>query len=183
MSPVDLVDKVLALVAMLVVVRPIVASSLGTAGQVSWRRWAALGAGGAGALAAVVGLLVVRKLVLSEEAFYLPTALGGALTGFGGMLGVAVLLARRPPGGGMSEDAAIHHATLAGAMAAFLAAPVLVLGLLGLTRLGRACLPWTVTQGRWIRAAEGVVLLALCLLPRGATVGGLRQAVSLFGSS
>jgi hypothetical protein len=56
---------------------------------------------------------------------------------------------------------------------------MLVLGLLGTTRLLRATLPWTVTRGRWWRALEGLAVLALMAVPRDGEVGGLRVATDL----
>ena len=174
----DLADQLAALVAMLVAIRPIVRSAVGGTGRASPKRMIVLAGGAAAALTSVLGLLILRVLVLNEDVFYLPTALGGTLAAFGGMLGVGVLLARRAPDG-MSEDQAIHYATLAGAMSVYLAAPMIVLGLLGATRLLRAALPWTVTQARWWRAVEGVALLALMAVPRDDLVGGLRAPTDL----
>ena len=178
MDPWHLADRLAALVAMFVAIRPIVRSAAGSSGRVSWKRIAVLVGGAGAALTSVLGLLILRVIVLREEVFFLPTALGGTLTAFGGLLGVAVLLARREPEG-MTEDQAIHYATLGAAMSVYLAAPMLILGLLGATRLLRAILPWTVTQGRWWRALEGLALLALMAIPRGGEVGGLRAPTDL----
>jgi hypothetical protein len=170
---IGLVDRVLAVVAMLVAIRPLMRGALGSRSHLSWKRCVVLLAGGCGALLGVVGLLVVRAHLLGDPQF-LPTALGATLVFFGGMLGVSTLMAGRGPTG-LSEDAAIRYVTQAGAMFLYLAAPAVTLGLLGLTRLLRATAPWTVAPSqRWAPILEGVLLLVLVAVPRDETVGGLR---------
>jgi hypothetical protein len=186
MTTVGLIDKILAVAGMLAAIGPVVRSSIGSTGSVSWRRVVVMAAGGLFALFAVTGLLLVRYRVMSEDVVYWPTWLGGTLAFFGGMLGVATLFAGRLPADkgvtGMTEDAAIRNATLAVAMSVYLAAPAPVLAVLALTRLLRAGLPWTLAQARWASVAEGTVLALLCLLTRDETVGGLRQVSGLLGS-
>lgn len=168
-----LVDRVLAAAAMLVAIRPLMRGALGSRSHLSWKRCVVLIGGGLTALLGVVGLLVVRTVFLGEQQF-LPTAFGATLTFFGGMLGVSTLMAGRGEKG-LSEDAAIRYVTQAAAMFLYLAAPRVTLGLLGLTRLLRATVPWSVTtHPRWAPIFEGVVLLALVAVPRDETIGGLR---------
>jgi hypothetical protein len=168
-----LVDRVLAATAMLVAIRPLMRGALGSRSHLSWKRCVVLVGGGLTALLGVVGLLVVRARFLGEPQF-LPTTLGATLTFSGGMLGVATLMAGRGPKG-LSEDAAIRYVTQAAAMFLYLAAPRLTLALLGLTRLLRATVPWSLTaQPRWAPIIEGLVLLALVAVPRDETIGGLR---------
>jgi hypothetical protein len=172
-----LADRVLAVAAMLVSIRPLLAGSTTSSGRLSWRRGLVLGAGGTAAAVALVGLLALEAALLGRT-FYLPSLLGGALAFFGGMLGVATLLVGRPPAG-LTEDAALRNATLALAMTVYVAAPAAALAFLGLTRLARGVLPWTVTRARWVELLEGAVLLLLCLVPRDPTLGGLRFASDL----
>jgi len=168
-----LVDRVLAAVALLVAIRPLMRGALGSRSHLSWKRCVVLAGGGLTALLGVVGLLVVRARFLGEPQ-YLPSLPGSVLTVAGGMLGVATLMAGRGPIG-LSEDAAIRYVTQAAAMFAYLAAPRAALALLGLTRLLRATVPWSVTaRPRWASIIEGVVLLALVAVPRDPTIGGLR---------
>ena len=62
----------------------------------------------------------------------------------------------------MTEQHAIRCATQAAAMALYVAAPVLAAAALGVTRLSRAALPWTLVRMRWRGALEAALLLALC---------------------
>ena len=174
------VDALLAVVAMLVSIRPLMRGALGSRSHVSWRRGGFLVAGGLSAWIGVVGLLALRAQFLGE-AFYLPTWLGGTLAFFGGMLGASTVLAGRGPQG-MSESQALRLATQAAAMTIYLAAPLLALGGLGGTRLLRACLPFTYVRTRWMGVAEGVTLLLLCLVPRDGDLGGLRRVAPVFGA-
>lgn len=180
-----LVDKVAAVAAMLVAIRPVISACKGSDGRLSWRRSLVLAAGGLFALAAVTGLLVVRLLVLDEPNLFLPTRLGGTLSFFGGMLGLATVLAGRPSAGGASirltEDSAIRHAVLAAAMSVYAAAPTLAAAAAGITWMGRALLPWTPSEPRWARIVEGGLMLLLCVVPRDGTVGGLRAVSGLLG--
>jgi hypothetical protein len=175
-----LVDRGLAVLAMLVSIRPLLRGALGGRSHVSWKRGVVLVGAGLAALVGVVGLLALRARLL-DDPFFLPTWFGGTLAWFGGMLGVAMLIASRPPEG-LSEDTAIRYATQAAAMCLYVAAPQLTLVLLGLTRLLRASLPWTVSERRWLRLVEGLALLALSAVPREPTLGGLRQAVASLGA-
>jgi hypothetical protein len=174
-----LVDRLLAVAAMLTAIRPLLHGSVGPRSHVSWKRCLVLLAGGLAALLGVVGLLLVWALLLGRT-LYAPTWLGGTLAAFGGMLGVATLIVRRGADG-LTEDAAIRYATQAAAMCLYLAAPHLALLGLGLTRTLRALLPWTVTQHRWLHVAEGLVLISLIFVPRDETLGGLRFQVPGFG--
>ncbi|MHC5209394.1 MAG: hypothetical protein ACYTG2_01590 [Planctomycetota bacterium] len=175
MTGIGLVDRLLAVAAMLTAIRPLLHGSVGPRSHVSWKRCLVLLAGGVSALLGVVGLLLVWALLL-DRPLYAPSWFGGTLAVFGGMLGVATLIVRRGPDG-LSEDAAIRYATQAVAMCLYLAAPRVALLGLGLTRALRAVLPWTVTEHRWVRLAEGVILIALILVARDATLGGLRFQV------
>ncbi|HTE06197.1 MAG TPA: hypothetical protein VK824_08375 [Planctomycetota bacterium] len=167
-----IIDRVLAVVAMLVAIRPLLAGSLGSRSHLSWKRSVVLLFGGGSALVGAVGLLALRNVLFGEH-FYLPSWLGGTLAFFGGMLGVSTLIAGRGPNG-LSEDSALRSATQAVAMVLYVAAPRPTLALLGLTRLLRSALPWTVSEKRGWRVVEGLVLLALCLIPRDESLGGLR---------
>ena len=174
-----MVDRLVAVIAMLLALRRLARGVLGSRSHVSWRRLSALAGGGCTAVLVCVGILALRSQVL-EEPFFLPRALGLTLTFFGGMLGVSAILAGRAPRG-MTEDAAIRSATQAVAMSIYVAAPLATLGFLGLTSATRALLPWTGAQGRWWRVLEGAVLLGLCFVPRDATLGGLRGVAQLPG--
>jgi hypothetical protein len=176
-----LVDRLLAVAAMLTAIRPLLHAAVGPRSHVSWRRCLVLLTGGLAALLGAVGLLLVWALLLGLP-LYAPTWLGGTLAVFGGTLGVATLIVRRGTDG-LTEDAAIRYATQAVAMCLYLAAPRVALLGLGLTRTLRALLPWTVTDRRWLRAAEGVVMLLLVFVPRDATLGGLRFQVPGFDAS
>jgi len=176
--PIDLalgtgiVDRALAVLAMLVSIRPLLAGSLGNRSHLSWKRSVVLLFGGGSALVGAVGLLALRNVIFGEP-FYLPSLLGGTLAFFGGMLGVSTLIAGRGPTG-LSEDSALRSATQAVAMVLYVAAPRPALALLGATRLLRSALPWTVSERRGWRIVEGLALLALCFVPRDASLGGLR---------
>ena len=168
-------DRILAVGAMLVSIRPLLRGALGARSHVSWKRAVVLAAGGLAALVGVLGLLAIRARLLGGP-FYVPTWFGGTLAAFGGMLGVSTLVARRGPAG-LSEDQAIRFAVQAAAMSLYLAAPGVALAFLGGTRLLRALLPWTSGGRRWPRAVEGLVLLGLAFVPRtDAALGGLRVA-------
>lgn len=177
-----LVDRLLAVTAMLMTLRVVLRGASGPSSHPSWRRLAVLGAGALAGPVGTVGLLALRFQVFGDDPFYLPDVLGVALAAFGGLLGVATLLARRADGGppepnqrGLTEDQAIAHATLAGAMIVYVALPVVALGFLGLTRLLRAALPFTVDRHRSRHVVEGLVLIGLAAVPREYTLGGLRQ--------
>ncbi len=165
---------------MLASIRPVLRGALSASSHVSWPRALALLAGALASTTWTVGLLALRSYLVADQVFLLPNGLGLALAAFGGMLGVATLLAPRGEDG-MSEREAIRFATQAGAMALYVAAPALAAAALGLTRLLRATLPWTLVRMRWRSTAEGALLLALCAghvlqgLPLGVLgTGGLR---------
>lgn len=168
-----LVDRLLAVAAMLTAIRPLVQGVLGPRSHVSWRRALFVGAGGCSATLGVVGLLALRTLALGEP-FYVPDWLGIALAFSGGMLGASTVLAGRAPDG-MTEDRALRTATQAVAMTLYVAAPFLTLLALGVTRLGRGLFPWTVARARWSQLIEGLVLVALAFVVRDPTLGGLRR--------
>jgi len=160
---------------MLASLRPILLGAMSSPSHVSWQRVLALLAGAVASYTWTVGLLALRSYLFEEQPFLLPNELGTALTAFGGMLGVASLMARRGAGG-MTEQHAIRCATQAAAMALYVAAPVLAAAALGLTRLLRATMPWTLVRTRWRGTLEAVLLLALCaghLLAQGAPFGSL----------
>jgi hypothetical protein len=167
-----IVDRVLAVAAMLVSIPPLLRGSLGSRSHLSWKRCVVLLAGGASALVGVVGLLALRHVIFSE-AFYLPSWLGGTLAFFGGMLGVSTLIAGRGPSG-LTEDMALRYATQAVAMVLYVAAPGPALLALGGTRLLRGALPWSPVRHRHWRLLEGTALLLLCFVPREPSLGGLR---------
>lgn len=179
MSWEGLADRVLAVLAMLISIRPLLRGSFGARSHVSIKRAVVLIWGGMAALVGAVGLLALRTQVLGE-AFFLPTWMGGSLAFFGGMLGVSTLMARRGSDG-LTEDHAIRYATQAAAMSIYVAVPVGALLILGVTRTARAVFPWTVSERRWWRVAEGVVLLLLCAVPREPTLGGLRALATGLG--
>lgn len=170
------VDALLAVVAMLTALRPLLRGALGSDGGLSWRRALVLAGGGLASLMAVVGLAALEHHFLGR-AFWLPTWLGGSLAWFGGMLGTSTLLSPRGPKG-LDESGALRVATQSLSMTFYIVEPLVSLGFLGATRLLRACLPWTIVRRRWLGIAEGLVLLALCLLPRDETLGGLRREVA-----
>jgi hypothetical protein len=173
-----LVDRVLIVAAMLSAIRPLLHGAVGPRSRISWKRCLVLLSGGLAALLGLVGLLLVLAL-LFDRPLYAPTWLGGTLAVFGGMLGVATLIVRRGADG-LSEDGAIRYATQAVAMCIYVGAPHVALLGLGLTRMLRAVMPWTVTQQRWLRVAEGLALLALIFVSRDETLGGLRFQVQGF---
>lgn len=177
-----LADRMLAVIAMLVAIRPLLRGSLGERSHISVKRAVVLLWGGLTALVGVVGLLALRTQLLGEP-FYLPTWMGGCLAFFGGMLGVSTLMARRNSSGGLTEDHAIRYATQAAAMSIYVATPIGALLLLGVTRTARSAMPWTVSQHRWLRLAEGLLLLGLCLVPREPTLGGLRALATGLGGA
>lgn len=175
-----IVDRLLAIVAMLVAIRPLVRGVIGSGGDVSVRRVAMLVGGGVSAVVAAVGLLAVKELVFGEgggaTSFFVPSWFGGTLAFFGGMLGTSTLLAPRGPGG-MSEDDAIRYAAQAVAMWTYLAAPRVTLVALGIVRLSRGSVPWSNMSLRWPRVVEGVALFGLAFVPRDALLGGLLTEV------
>ncbi len=158
---------------MVTAVRPILRGTLGARSHLAWKRAAVLGIGGISAIVGAVGLMALRSL-LFDATFMVPTGLGATLAFFGGMLGMATVLAPRGAEG-LSEDSAIRHATQALAMGLYVVAPRLTLLGLGGTRLARAALPWTVARARWLSVAEGLALVLLTLIPREETLGGLLQ--------
>lgn len=172
-----LVDELLAVTAMLVSIRPILRGLHGSSSQISWRRVSVLLGGGLGSWVGVVGLMALEAHFLGRG-FYLPTWLGGTLAFFGGMLGASTLMAPRGEKG-MSEPQALRGATQSVTMTFYLAEPLVSLGFLGVTRLLRAIFPWTLVRTRWVGVIEGLVLLALCLVPRDDTHGGLRRPAQL----
>jgi hypothetical protein len=175
-----LTDRLLAVMAMLVAIRPLLRGSFGARSHISAKRAVVLLWGGLAALVGAVGILALRTQVLGEP-FYLPTWMGGCLAFTGGMLGVSTLMARRGAGG-LTEDHAIRYATQAAAMSIYVATPTGALLLLGVTRTARALLPWTTSEHRWWRLTEGLALLALCLVPRESTLGGLRSVATALGA-
>jgi hypothetical protein len=172
-----LVDELVAVVAMLASIRPILSGLQGSSNQLSWRRTSVLLGGGLGSWVGVVGLMALEVHFMGRG-FYLPTWLGGTLAFFGGMLGASTLMAPRGERG-MSEPQALRVATQSVAMTFYLAEPVVSLGFLGVTRLLRASMPWTLVRTRWVGVIEGLALLALCLVPRDETHGGLRRPAQL----
>lgn len=170
-------DRILAALAMLATIGPLMRGALGGRSHVSWRRALFLALGGLAAWIGVVGLLALAALFLDRPLF-LPTWMGGTLAVAGGMLGAATVLAGRGEAG-MSEALALRLATQAAAMVLYLAVPRSALLGLGLTRLLRACLPFTLVRTRWLGVVEGLVLLALAAAPRDETLGGLRREVVL----
>jgi hypothetical protein len=168
-------DKIVAVVAMLVAIRPLMKGVMSSSSHLSWPRLLAMLAGGVASFTWTVGLLALRSYLFREETFLLPNGLGSALAVFGGLLGVATLLAQRGEEG-MTEQSAIRSATQAAAMALYVAAPLLAAAALGTTRLLRATMPWTLVKTRWRGTLEGVLLLALCaahLVAGGAPLGSL----------
>jgi hypothetical protein len=167
-------DKVLAVLAMLVSIRPLLRGTLGSRSHLSWKRAVVLLAGGTLAWVGAVGLLAVKAKLLGGP-FYVTTWLGGTLAFFGGALGVATLLAGRGPDG-MTEESAIDWATQAAAMSVYVAAPHPALGLLALTRFVRALPPSLPRRRRTLLLVTGLLFTALALLPRtDPTLGGLRE--------
>ena len=179
MIPEGLVDRVLAVAAMLAAIPPLLRGSLGSRSHLSWKRALALVVGGLTALAGAFGLLLIHATVLGGP-LYLPTWTGGTLAFLGGGLGVATLIAGRGPAG-LSEEAAIRYAALAVGMTLYVATPRAALVLLGSTRLLRGLLPVEPPRRRWWRVVEGAALMLLCLVPREATLGGLRVASAILG--
>jgi len=174
-------DKVLAVLAMLTAVRPMLAGALGSRSHLSWKRAVVLSSGGALAWVGSVGLLAVKAKLLGGP-FYVTTWLGATLAVFGGALGVATLLAGRGPHG-LTEEAAIDWATQAAAMSVYVAAPRPVLGLLALTRLLRAVPTGQPPRRRTLLLLEGVLLAAAAAVPRAdATLGGLRVPWASLGA-
>ncbi len=147
---------------MLASVRPILHGAMSSSNRVSVPRVLALLAGAVASYSWTVGLLALRSYAFEDQPFLVPNELGTALAAFGGMLGVAAMISKRGPEG-LSEQQAIRCATQAGAMALYVAAPALATAALGLTRLLRSSLPWTLVPTRRQGMVEGIVLLALCL--------------------
>ena len=176
-----LADRTLAVLAMLLAIRPLLRGVLGTRSHLSWKRAAVLLAGGTLAWVGAVGLLAVKAKLLGGP-FYVTTWTGGLLALFGGALGVATLLAGRGPSG-MTEEAAIDWATQAAAMSVYVAAPQPVLALLALTRLVRALPPSLSSRRRTLLLVTGLVLAGLAVLPRtDPTLGGLRVPWASLGA-
>lgn len=177
-----MIDRLLAIVAMLVAVRPLVRGVMGSGGRISLRRLALLVGGGLCAVVASVGLLAVKVLLLGDDGldartFLVPSWYGGTLAFFGGMLGTSTLLAPRGPEG-MSEDDAIRYATQAVAMWTYLGAPRVTLVALGVVRLSRGAVPWASTRVRWPRVVEGALLVAFVFVTRDPLLGGLLTEVT-----
>ncbi|GJM22293.1 MAG: hypothetical protein DHS20C15_22080 [Planctomycetota bacterium] len=177
-----LVDRVLAVTAMLLSLKAVLHGSSGPGNQPSWRRLMVLAGGALAGPVGAVGLLALRFQLLDDGPFFLPDVLGVTLAAFGGLLGVATLLARRADSGavekrerGLTEDQAIAHATLSATMILYVALPVFALCFLGLTRLMRAALPFTIDRNRTRHLVEGLVMIGLAAVPREHTLGGLRQ--------
>jgi hypothetical protein len=167
-------DKVLAVAAMLLAIRPLLRGTLGSRSHLSWKRAVVLLAGGTMAWVGAVGLLAVKARLLGGP-FYVTTWLGGTLAFFGGALGVATLLAGRGPEG-MTEEAAIDWATQAAAMSVYVAAPQPALALLAITRLLRALPPSLPRRRRALLLITGLLCVGLALVPRSdPTLGGLRE--------
>jgi len=167
-------DKVLAVLAMLVSIRPLLRGTLGSRSHLSWKRAVVLLAGGTLAWVGAVGLLAVKAKLLGGP-FYVTTWLGGTLAFFGGALGVATLLAGRGPDG-MTEESAIDWATQAAAMSVYVAAPQPALGLLALSRLMRALPPSLPRPRRTLLLVTGLLFVLLAVMPRlDPTLGGLRE--------
>ena len=167
-------DKILAVVAMLTAIKPLLAGALGSRSHFSWKRAVVLIAGGTLAWVGAVGLLAVKAKLMGGP-FYVTTLLGAMLAFFGGALGVATLLAGRGPDG-MTEESAIDWATQAAAMSVYVAAPQPALALLALTRLMRAVPPSLARRRRTLLLVTGVIFAALAILPRSdPTLGGLRE--------
>jgi len=176
-----LVDRVLAVLAMLIAIRPLLRGVLGSRSHLSWKRGVVLLAGGTLAWVGAVGLLAVKAKLLGGP-FFVTTWMGGTLAFFGGALGVATLLAGRGPTG-MTEEAAIDWATQAAAMSVYVAAPQPVLALLALSRLVRALPPSLSPRRRMVLLVTGLLLAALAVLPRtDPTLGGLREPWASLGA-
>ncbi len=176
-----LADRLLAVVAMLSAIPPLLRGTLGSRSHLSWKRAVVLLAGGTLAWVGAVGLLAVKAKLLGGP-FYVTTWMGGTLACFGGALGVATLLAGRGPTG-MTEEAAIDWATQAAAMSVYVAAPQPVLALLALSRLVRASPPSLSKRRRAVLLITGLLLAALAVLPRtDPTLGGLRVPWASLGA-
>ncbi len=170
-----LCDRVLAVMAMLVSIRPLLRGTLGSRSHLSWKRAVALAAGGGLAWTGAVGALAVQAKLLGGP-FYVTTWLGGTLAFFGGALGVATLLAGRGPSG-MTEAAAMDWAVQAGAMPFYVVAPRVALALFALTCLVRALPPSLPRRRRTGLLLGGLLCAALAAVPRtDPTLGGLRVA-------
>ena len=168
-------DRVLAVAAMLISIRPLLRGTLGSRSHLSWKRAVVLLAGGTMAWVGAVGLLAVRAKLSHHGTFFVTTWLGGTLAFFGGALGVATLLAGRGPEG-MTEESAIDWATQAAAMSIYVAAPQPALGLLALSRLLRALPPSLPRRRRTLLLLTGLLFVLLALVPRtDPTLGGLRE--------
>lgn len=176
-----LLDRLLAVLAMLTAIRPLLAGALGARSHLSWKRGVVLTAGGTLAWVGAVGLLAVRAK-LWETTFDVTTWLGATLAFFGGALGVATLLAGRGEHG-LTEEAAIDWATQAAAMSIYVAAPRSALALLAGTRLLRALPPGQPSRRRAQLLIVGVLLAVTALLPRtDPTLGGLREPWASLGA-
>ena len=93
----QLLDRTVAVAAMLVSIRPLMQGLLGSGGSLSWKRVLVMVVGGLFGFLGAVGLLVTKRIVLGEGEFFMPSWLGGTLAFFGGALGVSTLLSRRGP--------------------------------------------------------------------------------------
>ncbi|MGQ0553694.1 MAG: hypothetical protein ACT4PU_10800 [Planctomycetota bacterium] len=174
-----LVDRVLAALAMLAAIPPLLSGTLGRRSHVSWKRLATLLTGGAAALVASVGLLLLKAWVFGGPIF-LPTWFGGTLGFLGGALGVATLMASRPPDG-LSEQTALRAAVMALAMTLYVAAPRPALLLFGGTTLVRGLMTLSPGGRRWGWVLEGSLWILCSFVPREETLGGLRFAAANLG--
>lgn len=176
-----LVDRTLAVLAMLASIRPLLRGTLGSRSHLSWKRGVALGAGAAMGWVGAVGALAVTARLLGGP-FYVTTWLGATLTCFGGALGVATLLAGRAPAG-MTEEAATDRATQAAAMSFYVVAPQVTLALFGLVQVVRAAPPSLPRRRRAGLLVAGFGSVLLALVPRvDPTLGGLRVAWASLGA-
>lgn len=176
-----LLDRGLAVLAMLASIGPLLRGTLGSRSHLSWKRAVALGAGATMGWVGAVGALAVTARLLGGP-FYVTTWLGATLTCFGGALGVATLLAGRAPTG-MTEESATDRAVQAAAMSFYVVAPQLTLGLFGLVQVVRAAPPSLPRRRRTALLLLGLACGLLAPVPRvDPTLGGLRVAWASLGA-